>query len=96
MGLTRLVPLVLSYNEAAAAGAFCYVDLEYQQTGMSRVKSDERVLWVLTHQVEQAIEKGTFSDDQTQTDRPCYDLRKIKDRPDLASVVLPELKPTKR
>ncbi|CAK7356892.1 unnamed protein product [Dovyalis caffra] len=123
VGLARLVPPALAdsitqYCLTEAAGTFCYIDPEYQQTGLLGVKSDLYSLGIillqlitaknpmgLSHQVEQAIEKGTFSDilDPTQTDwlveealslaklaLKCCELRK-KDRPDLASVVLPEL-----
>jgi serine/threonine protein kinase len=123
VGLARLVPLAIAdnisqYCQTEAAGTFCYIDPEYQQTGLLGVKSDIYSLGIvllqlitaknpmgLSHQVAQAIEEGTFSDilDQTQTDWPveealslaklalkCSELRK-KDRPDLASVVLPEL-----
>ncbi|KAJ6715342.1 PROTEIN KINASE SUPERFAMILY PROTEIN [Salix viminalis] len=109
---------ISQYCQTEAAGTFCYIDPEYQQTGLLGVKSDIYSLGIillqlitakkpmgLSHQVEQAIEAGTFPDilDQTQTDWPveealslaklalkCCELRK-KDRPDLASVVLPEL-----
>lgn len=123
VGLARLVPPgiadnISQYCQTEAAGTFCYIDPEYQQTGLLGVKSDIYSLGIillqlitakkpmgLSHQVEQAIEEGTFPDilDQTQTDWPveealslaklalkCCELRK-KDRPDLASVVLPEL-----
>ncbi|KAJ6394688.1 hypothetical protein OIU77_023819 [Salix suchowensis] len=123
VGLVRLVPPgkagnISQYCQTEAAGTFCYIDPEYQQTGLLGVKSDIYSLGIillqlitakkpmgLSHQVEQAIEAGTFPDilDQTQTDWPveealslaklalkCCELRK-KDRPDLASVVLPEL-----
>uniref|UniRef100_A0A6N2M7I8 RING-type E3 ubiquitin transferase n=1 Tax=Salix viminalis TaxID=40686 RepID=A0A6N2M7I8_SALVM len=109
---------ISQYCQTEAAGTFCYIDPEYQQKGLLGVKSDIYSLGIillqlitakkpmgLSHQVEQAIEAGTFPDilDQTQTDWPveealslaklalkCCELRK-KDRPDLASVVLPEL-----
>lgn len=123
VGLARLVPpnvadSVTQYQMTAAAGTFCYIDPEYQQTGMLGVKSDIYSLGImllqiitakppmgLTHHVGRAIEKGTFSEmlDPTVTDWPfeeamsfaklsiqCCELRR-KDRPDLASVILPEL-----
>ncbi|KAI8544631.1 hypothetical protein RHMOL_Rhmol08G0311700 [Rhododendron molle] len=123
VGLARLVPPnvadnVTQYQMTAAAGTFCYIDPEYQQTGMLGVKSDIYSLGImllqiitakppmgLTHHVGRAIEKGTFSEmlDPTVTDWPfeeamsfaklsiqCCELRR-KDRPDLASVILPEL-----
>ncbi|XP_073289883.1 U-box domain-containing protein 52-like isoform X1 [Primulina huaijiensis] len=123
VGLARLVPpsvadTVTQYHMTSAAGTFCYIDPEYQQTGMLGTKSDIYSLGVmllqiitskppmgLTHHVERAIEKGTFGDmlDPTVPDWPieealcfakialkCAELRR-KDRPDLGTVVLPEL-----
>ncbi|XP_057977136.1 U-box domain-containing protein 35-like [Malania oleifera] len=123
VGLARLVPQsvadsVTHYHMTAAAGTFCYIDPEYQQTGMLGVKSDIYSLGVMLLQiitamppmglalkVEGAIERGTFADilDQSVKDWPveealsfakmalkCCELRK-KDRPDLGSVVLPQL-----
>jgi serine/threonine protein kinase len=59
----------------SAAGTFCYIDPEYQQTGMLGVKSDVYSLGImllqiitarppmgLTHIVEQAIENGAFKE----------------------------------
>ncbi|KAL2472305.1 Protein kinase protein with adenine nucleotide alpha hydrolase-like domain [Abeliophyllum distichum] len=78
VGLARLVPpsvadSVTQYLVTATAGTFCYIDPEYQQTGMLGVKSDIYSLGIiflqlltgkppmgLTHHVERAIEKGTF------------------------------------
>lgn len=123
VGLARLVPpsvadSVTQYRMTSTAGTFCYIDPEYQQTGMLGIKSDIYSLGVmllqivtakspmgLTHHVERAIEKGTFADmlDPTVPDWPfedvlvyakmalnCAELRR-KDRPDLGTVVLPEL-----
>ncbi|KAK6284350.1 hypothetical protein POUND7_003302 [Theobroma cacao] len=123
VGLARLVPQSFAdnatdYRLTAARGTFCYIDPEYQQTGMLGVKSDLYSFGVvllqlitsrppvgLTTQVQVAIEKRTFSEilDPTVPDWPveevlslaklalqCCELRK-RDRPDLASVVLPEL-----
>ncbi|KAK1367632.1 U-box domain-containing protein 52 [Heracleum sosnowskyi] len=123
VGLARLVPptiadTVTEYRVTSTAGTFCYIDPEYQQTGMLGVKSDIYSLGImylqiitakspmgLTHQVEKAIEKGTFHEilDQSVPDWPveealnfakislqCAELRR-KDRPDLGTVVLPEL-----
>ncbi|KAK1372382.1 U-box domain-containing protein 52-like [Heracleum sosnowskyi] len=123
VGLARLVPSTVSddvtqYRMTSTAGTFCYIDPEYQQTGMLGVKSDVYSLGIMylqvitakspmgiTHQVERAIENGTFSEilDQSVTDWPieealsfakiclqCAELRR-KDRPDLGTVVLPEL-----
>ncbi|KAG1332012.1 U-box domain-containing protein 52 [Cocos nucifera] len=123
VGLARLVPPtvadnVTQYRMTSTAGTFCYIDPEYQQTGMLGVKSDVYSLGILllqivtakppmglTHHVGRAIEKGTFADilDPAVTDWPveeaqrlaemalrCAELRR-KDRPDLATVVLPEL-----
>uniref|UniRef100_A0A7N0TWN6 RING-type E3 ubiquitin transferase n=1 Tax=Kalanchoe fedtschenkoi TaxID=63787 RepID=A0A7N0TWN6_KALFE len=123
VGLARLVPASISnvttqYHMTAAAGTFCYIDPEYQQTGMLGTKSDVYSLGVmllqiitarspmgLTHQIERAIETGTFEKmlDPLVTDWPveealsfaklalrCCELRK-KDRPDLASEIVPEM-----
>ncbi|XP_056167211.1 U-box domain-containing protein 52-like isoform X2 [Syzygium oleosum] len=78
VGLARLVPpsianKVTEYHMTAAAGTFCYIDPEYQQTGMLGVKSDVYSFGVmllqiitarppmgLAMQVEDAIEGGTF------------------------------------
>lgn len=79
VGLARLVPPsvaddVTQYRLTSAAGTFCYIDPEYQQTGMLGVKSDVYSLGVmllqiitaktamgLTHHVGRAIEQGTFA-----------------------------------
>ncbi|CDP18079.1 unnamed protein product [Coffea canephora] len=123
VGLARLVPpsvanSVTQYRMTSTAGTFCYIDPEYQQTGMLGVKSDIYSLGIiflqiltgkppmgLTHQVERAIEKGTFTEmiDPAIPDWPieealnlakialkCSELRR-KDRPDLGKVVMPEL-----
>ncbi|KAK6161990.1 hypothetical protein DH2020_001831 [Rehmannia glutinosa] len=90
VGLARLVPpsvadIVTQYHMTSAAGTFCYIDPEYQQTGKLGTKSDIYSLGVillqiitarppmgLTHHVERAIEKGTFGDllDPTVSDCP--------------------------
>ncbi|XP_051136957.1 U-box domain-containing protein 34-like [Andrographis paniculata] len=80
VGLARLVPpsvadSVTQYHMTSAAGTFCYIDPEYQQTGKLGTKSDIYSLGVmllqiitakppmgLTHYVERAIQKGTFAD----------------------------------
>ncbi|WVZ06485.1 hypothetical protein V8G54_019831 [Vigna mungo] len=59
----------------STVGTFCYIDPEYQQTGMLGVKSDIYSLGIiflqiltakspmgLTHHVARAIEKGTLSE----------------------------------
>ncbi|XP_031274571.1 U-box domain-containing protein 35-like [Pistacia vera] len=78
VGLARLVPAVAEnvtqYRMTSTAGTFCYIDPEYQQTGMLGVKSDVYSLGVmllqlitgkspmgLTHNVGRAIENGTLS-----------------------------------
>ncbi|KAK7369833.1 hypothetical protein VNO80_11878 [Phaseolus coccineus] len=79
VGLARLVPpsvedTVTQYRMTSTAGTFCYIDPEYQQTGMLGTKSDIYSLGImllqiitakppmgLTHLVERAIEKGTFA-----------------------------------
>ncbi|XVF86253.1 hypothetical protein PTKIN_Ptkin18bG0025800 [Pterospermum kingtungense] len=77
VGLARLVPAVAEnvtqFHITSTAGTFCYIDPEYQQTGMLGVKSDVYSLGILllqlitakqpmglAHYVEQSIEKGTF------------------------------------
>ncbi|KAI3906478.1 hypothetical protein MKX01_029093 [Papaver californicum] len=123
VGLARLVPPsmadnVTQYRMTSAAGTFCYIDPEYQQTGMLGTKSDVYSLGImllqiitarppmgLAHYVARAIEKGTFEDmlDPSVPDWPveealafakiaiqCAELRR-KDRPELGTVVLPEL-----
>ncbi|XP_073122349.1 U-box domain-containing protein 52-like isoform X2 [Henckelia pumila] len=80
VGLARLVPPnvaddVTQYRMTSTAGTFCYIDPEYQQTGMLGVKSDVYSLGVvllqiltaksamgLTHHIARAIEKGTLAD----------------------------------
>lgn len=123
VGLARLVPpsvanCVTQYRMTATAGTFCYIDPEYQQTGMLGTKSDVYSLGILllqlitakppmglTHSVDHAIDKGAFPEmlDQSISDWPveeafslakialkCAELRR-KDRPDLGTVILPEL-----
>ncbi|KAK3015905.1 hypothetical protein RJ639_007641 [Escallonia herrerae] len=81
VGLSRLVPPsvaddVTQYRMTSTAGTFCYIDPEYQQTGMLGVKSDVYSLGImllqlitakpamgLTHHVGRSIEKGTFADE---------------------------------
>lgn len=79
VGLARLLPAVAENVTqcmmTSAAGTFCYIDPEYQQTGMLGVKSDVYSLGImllqlitcrppmgLAHHVEQSIEGGTFED----------------------------------
>ncbi|OIV93617.1 hypothetical protein TanjilG_04849 [Lupinus angustifolius] len=80
VGLARLVPptvadTVTQYRMTSTAGTFCYIDPEYQQTGMLGIKSDVYSLGImllqiitakppmgLTHQVGRSIENGTFSE----------------------------------
>ncbi|XP_021720503.1 U-box domain-containing protein 35-like [Chenopodium quinoa] len=123
VGLARLVPPTVAnqmtqYHLTAAAGTFCYIDPEYQQTGQLGTKSDIYSLGIillqlltarhpmaLSYHVEEAIEAGKFEEmlDPAVSNWPfqeslamaqlalkCTELRK-KDRPDLDSVVLPEL-----
>ncbi|PPD81150.1 hypothetical protein GOBAR_DD21920 [Gossypium barbadense] len=79
VGLARLVPpsvadTVTQYRMTSTAGTFCYIDPEYQQTGMLGIKSDIYSLGImllqiitakppmgLTHHVENAIENGNFA-----------------------------------
>ncbi|KAL5057077.1 hypothetical protein RYX36_028681 [Vicia faba] len=123
VGLARLVPPSIAnkttqYHQTAAAGTFCYIDPEYQQTGLLGVKSDIYSLGVMFLQiitgkppigvarlVEEAIENDNLAAvlDPNVTDWPveealsfakmalkCCEMRK-KDRPALATVILPEL-----
>ncbi|CAN7087780.1 unnamed protein product [Brassica oleracea var. botrytis] len=123
VGLARLVPSSVAdsysnYHMTSAAGTFCYIDPEYQQTGMLGVKSDLYSFGVvllqmitampamgLGHKVEMAVENNKLSElfDPKVSEWPeeetlglaklalqCCELRK-RDRPDLASVVLPAL-----
>lgn len=80
VGLARLVPPsvannVTQYRMTSTAGTFCYIDPEYQQTGMLGIKSDIYSLGImflqiitakppmgLTHHVERSIERGTFAE----------------------------------
>ncbi|KAK1309394.1 U-box domain-containing protein 34 [Acorus calamus] len=80
VGLARLVPPsvadnVTQYRMTSTAGTFCYIDPEYQQTGMLGIKSDVYSLGImllqlitgktamgLTHHVEKAIERGAFEE----------------------------------
>ncbi|KAF7830445.1 U-box domain-containing protein 51-like [Senna tora] len=123
VGLSRLVPpsvadTVTQYYMTSAAGTFCYIDPEYQQTGILTTKSDVYSLGIMllqiitakppmgiAHHVNRAIEKGRLAEmlDPVVTDWPleetlafaklavrCAELSK-RDRPDLATVVVPEL-----
>ncbi|XP_037459830.1 U-box domain-containing protein 52-like [Triticum dicoccoides] len=80
VGLARLVPptvadTVTQYRMTSTAGTFCYIDPEYQQTGMLGVKSDVYSLGVmllqiitakppmgLTHHIGRALERGTLGE----------------------------------
>lgn len=79
VGLARLVPAVAENATqcymTSAAGTFCYIDPEYQQTGMLGVKSDVYSLGIillqlltakppmgLAHHVARSIDKGTFAE----------------------------------
>ncbi|GMI81380.1 hypothetical protein like AT5G12000 [Hibiscus trionum] len=123
VGLARLVPSsvadsVTQYYMTSAAGTFCYIDPEYQQTGMLTTKSDIYSLGIMllqiitakppmgiAHHVRKAIEKGTLAEvlDPAVPNWPleealsfaqlalnCVELRK-RDRPDLGTVIVPEL-----
>ncbi|CAL5432839.1 unnamed protein product [Camellia sinensis] len=123
VGLARLVPPsvangVTQYQMTAAAGTFCYIDPEYQQTGLLGVKYDVYSLGVmllqiitarppigLSYHVGKAIERRTFSEilGPMVPDWPfeealsfaklalqCCELRR-RDRPNLGSIILPEL-----
>ncbi|CAL5024000.1 unnamed protein product [Urochloa decumbens] len=127
VGLARIIPLSIDgggaagatqYRETAAAGTFCYIDPEYQKTGLVCTKSDVYALGViylqmvtgkepmgLAYTVSDALEGGTFADvlDGNVTGWPvpeaqafaelalkCCEMRR-RDRPDLETVVMPEL-----
>ncbi|GAU31301.1 hypothetical protein TSUD_315100 [Trifolium subterraneum] len=123
VGLARLVPPsvadnVTQYYMTSAAGTLCYIDPEYQQTGILTTQSDVYSLGImllqiitakppmgLAHHVKKAIENDQIEEilDPVVTDWPveaalsfaklalsCTELSK-KDRPSLATVVLPEL-----
>ncbi|GAA0155103.1 hypothetical protein Leryth_010971 [Lithospermum erythrorhizon] len=80
VGLARLVPPSIADDVTqcymtSAAGTLCYIDPEYQKTGMLGVKSDIYSLGIvflqlitgkpaksLSHYVGQSIENGTFSE----------------------------------
>ncbi|KAK6144843.1 hypothetical protein DH2020_021663 [Rehmannia glutinosa] len=90
VGLARLVPPsvaddVTQYRMTSTAGTFCYIDPEYQQTGMLGVKSDVYSFGIillqlltakpamgLTHHVGRAVENGTLAEilDPTLPDWP--------------------------
>ncbi|XP_018513285.1 U-box domain-containing protein 35 isoform X2 [Brassica rapa] len=93
VGLARLVPpsvanTVTQYRMTSTAGTFCYIDPEYQQTGMLGVKSDIYSLGImylqmitgkppmgLTRYIESALEKGNLKDvlDPSVSDWPVED-----------------------
>ncbi|KAL1532587.1 U-box domain-containing protein 35-like isoform X1 [Salvia divinorum] len=97
VGLARLVPptvadSVTQYHMTSAAGTFCYIDPEYQQTGKLGTKSDIYSLGVillqiitarppmgLTHHVERAIDQGTFGSmlDPTVLDWPVEETQSL-------------------
>ncbi|PNT65899.1 hypothetical protein BRADI_3g04100v3 [Brachypodium distachyon] len=123
VGLARIIPRSMDetktqYRMTDAAGTFCYIDPEYQKTGLVSTKSDVYALGIiylqiitakdamgLAYGVSDALEEGTFEEllDPKVTGWPveetkkfaelalkCCELRR-RDRPDLESVVLPEL-----
>ncbi|XP_062224055.1 U-box domain-containing protein 35-like [Phragmites australis] len=124
VGLARIIPrslddaMTTQYRETAAAGTFCYIDPEYQKTGLVCTKSDVYALGViylqmitardamgLAYTVSDALEEGTFAQllDSNVTGWPVQEAREFaelalkccemrrRDRPDLETVVLPEL-----
>ncbi|XP_019198806.1 PREDICTED: U-box domain-containing protein 52-like [Ipomoea nil] len=80
VGLARLVPPTMAddvtqLRMTSAAGTFCYIDPEYQQTGMLGVKSDVYSFGIvllqlitakpamgIAHHAADAFDKGTFLD----------------------------------
>ncbi|KAK7389646.1 hypothetical protein VNO78_24863 [Psophocarpus tetragonolobus] len=93
VGLARLVPpsvvnKTTQYRLTGAAGTFCYIDPEYQQTGLLGVKSDIYSFGVvllqlitgkapmgLSHLVEKALQSNTFGEvlDPSVSDWPVED-----------------------
>lgn len=122
VGLARLIPPstigATQCHMTATAGTFCYIDPEYQKSGLVSTKSDIYAFGIillqlvtarppmgLTHNVENSLEMGNFEQllDPNLQNWPtehalklatlgleCAELRR-KDRPDLATVVLPHL-----
>ncbi|RZR78241.1 hypothetical protein BHM03_00003521 [Ensete ventricosum] len=100
VGLARLVPpsvadSVTQYRITSTAGTFCYIDPEYQQTGMLGVKSDIYSLGVLllqiitakppmglTHLVSRAIEQGTLAQvlDPAEPDWPVEAAQRLAEK----------------
>lgn len=90
VGLAKLVPPTVSgsltlYRNTTTSGTFCYIDPEYQRTGILGTKSDLYAFGVvllqlltarkpmgIAHDVERAIERGSFKNilDQSVTDWP--------------------------
>ncbi|CAN1262748.1 U-box domain-containing protein 52 [Linum perenne] len=73
--VTKVADSITQYRMTQTAGTFCYIDPEYQQTGMLGTKSDIYSLGIiflqlltakppmgLTHHVQRAIDKGNFTD----------------------------------
>ncbi|KAF8108624.1 hypothetical protein N665_0106s0026 [Sinapis alba] len=93
VGLARLVPpsvadTATQYRMTSTAGTFCYIDPEYQKTGMLGTKSDIYSFGImllqiltakppmgLTYHVERAIESGNFAEmlDHAVSDWPLED-----------------------
>ncbi|CAA6666182.1 unnamed protein product [Spirodela intermedia] len=111
VGLARLVPpsvadSVTQYRMTSTAGTFCYIDPEYQQTGMLGIKSDIYSLGIMLLQIITAKPPMGLTHhmlDPAVPDWPmeealgyaklalkCAELRR-KDRPDLGTVIFPEL-----
>lgn len=80
VGLSRLIPpsavdAMTQYRMTAAAGTFCYIDPEYQKTGLLGIKSDVYAFGIilmqlltakspmgLAHSVESAMESERFEE----------------------------------
>ncbi|KAK1280992.1 U-box domain-containing protein 34 [Acorus gramineus] len=97
VGLARLIPPVVAdavtqYKMTAAAGTFCYIDPEYQKSGMLCIKSDIYALGIillqlitasppmgLAHNVEEAMDVGRLDEmlDPSVPDWPMLETTKF-------------------
>ncbi|XP_020691963.2 U-box domain-containing protein 52-like isoform X1 [Dendrobium catenatum] len=97
VGLARLLPPavaenVTQYRMTSVAGTFCYIDPEYQQTGILGIKSDVYSLGIvllqlitgkppmgITYHMQRAIDNGMLKDilDPTVMDWPMEDAKNL-------------------